>query len=123
MKLPLKYRKEILEFANEYAELAGPRKIRITIPKREVVIPVVWSGDNKIQINCDDDNLFGYDIDDLIYTSGEFKTINNKIKSFIAKTRKFEKKNKFDLWSNVLWTFRPENGETLQEKLISWYSD
>lgn len=122
--LPLKFKKEILQFCKEYETLANPRKIRITIPQREIVAGIVWDSDDYITV--DEESIQKSLDEELMYKSKTILEINKNIKEFIKRTQSFGRKN-FKLtdwlWFEVLWTYRPEKGENFKADSVKWVKD
>ena len=117
--LPKKFKKQIIDFTYQYEKLCNPHKIRITIPKTEIIATVSWWGEDK----CDIDNNFDDRRFDGIYKSKEIIDYNKKIKKFIEKTMKFGKtnfNNKDWIWHRILWTYRPECDEKYNFKNVMW---
>ena len=113
MKLPLKHRKNILEFCREYERLCRPRKIKVTLS-------VGWIDGDELTV-----------LEDLQdHIDPEIKSENSKIRRFI---RRFIKRadawglkhfgNKDWLWENVFWEYRPERLEKFNSSNVSWQKD
>ena len=110
-KLPLKYKKEIIAFAEEYEKLASPRAIDVKIKAR---LEIVWRGET--ELSCGD-------IVDINYNCPEVLKINKKIKEFCKRTEAFGRKNfkeKDWLWDNVLWLYEPERNQKFSGLKVSW---
>lgn len=114
-KLPKKLKKQIVAFTERYWELAHRKKMMVTIEKT-VPIEIVWDSDDRVSINDEKCDLSPYD-------SKEVKEYNEKIRHFIKEVNDFGTKY-FDsqdwLWYNVLWNFRPENGEKYNFRKVKW---
>lgn len=111
IKLPFKFKKQIISFIKEYEKLAQPRKLEITC---KASVSVCWASDETLDIT-------NYTLDE--YSSKEILRENRKIKEFCDKADNFGKKyfnNKVFLWESVLWGFRPENGESFDFKQVEW---
>ena len=122
--LPLKYKKQIVNFCRTYEALANPHKVRIVIPKKELVVRVYWDEDNRCTVDYNDIERSLRTED--VYESTQINSINREIKSFIEKTRQFGKKH-FGysdwLWENVLWDYRPESGQKFRISSVKWIKD
>ena len=123
-QLPLKYKKEIINFTREYEQLASSRKIRIVIPRKEIVVDIAWQENSCISI--DEDSIQRSLGSEDMYESQEINKINNEIKIFIKKTQVFGRKH-FKcadwIWEVIFWDFRPERGERFDFKNIEWVED
>ena len=124
MKLPIKFKKEIIAFCKEYQQLAHPRTICVTIPAQKLQVNVWWVSGEEIELA--DNRELEFNLEKIAEKMVSISKENKKIKSFIKRTQTFGKKhfnNKDWIWNSVLWNYRPEIDETYNSLSIKWVSE
>ncbi len=124
IELPKKLKKQIIKFCEEYESLAHPHKIRVVIPRQEIIVTVSWESDNSCQI--DENSIQRYLDSENVYKSKNVINYNKKIENFIKRTNEFGEKYFNDrdwLWQSVLWNYNPEQCETYKKLEIEWMDD
>jgi hypothetical protein len=118
-ELPKKFKKQIIAFCREFEKIAVKRIVKVNIPAHTEIVEVCWASDYTVDVEYAYPGVKHTDLNQL----KEIQSINISIKDFCKRTTQFGKeyfKNPDWMWENILWDYRPENGDKFNSIKYKW---